>query len=53
MKNTLIRQYRFKFRKNVLVEQGFDKNKTEHQIMMERGYHCVYDCGNMKFEMIL
>jgi hypothetical protein len=53
IKNTLIRYHRFKFRKNVLVEQGFDKNKTEHQIMMERGYHCVYDCGNMKFEMIL
>jgi hypothetical protein len=45
--------YRFKFRKDVLVREGFDKNKTEHQIMAERGYFKIYDSGNMKFKLIL
>jgi len=50
-KNELIRYYRFKFRKNVLVKAGFDNNKTEFEIMTERGYLRFYDCGNMKFEL--
>ncbi len=45
--------HRFKFRKDVLVREGFDAQKTEHQIMSERGYMRIYDCGNMKFELKL
>lgn len=41
--------HRFTFRKNILVSQGFDAQKTEHQIMDERGYYRIYDSGNMKF----
>jgi hypothetical protein len=41
--------YRYSFRKDVLVKQGFDPNKTEQQIMSEREYLRIYDCGNMKF----
>ncbi len=48
-----ILHYRFKFRKDVLVREGFDASKTEHQIMDERGYMRIYDCGNMKFEFKL
>ena len=44
-----ILHYRFGFRKDVLVKQGFDAQLTEHQIMDERGYLRIYDCGNMKF----
>lgn len=33
------------FMKKTLVEQGFDKNKTELQIMEERGIPRIYDCG--------
>jgi len=50
-KNGLIRYHRFKFRKDVLIKEGFDKSKTEHEIMSERNYFCIYDCGNMKFEL--
>jgi hypothetical protein len=47
----LIRYHRFKYRKDVLVKEGFDSNKTENEIMLERGYLRIFDCGNMKFEM--
>ena len=47
------RENRFKFRKDVLVKQGFDKNKSEHEIMLERGIYRIYDCGMMVFEMTL
>ena len=45
-----IRQNRFNFRKDILVKQGFDKNKTEREIMKELNYYRIYDCGNLKFE---
>lgn len=41
--------HRYKFRKSVLVNQGFDSNKTEKQIMGERGYNRIYDCGNIRW----
>lgn len=44
-----VRHHRFNFRKDILVKDGFDPNKTEHQIMLERGYYRVYDCGNKKW----
>lgn len=47
------RENRFKYRKDVLVKQGFDPNKTEKEIMKERGIHRIYDCGSMVFEMEL
>ena len=42
-----VRMNRFMFRKSVLVKDGFDKTKTEHDIMMERGIYRIYDCGTM------
>lgn len=44
------RENRFNYRKNVLVQQGFDANKTERQIMWERGYPRIYDCGTLKYK---
>ena len=43
----LSRLNRFGFRKSVLVNEGFDKKKTEHEIMLERGIYRIYDCGTM------
>ena len=40
---------RFSFRKDILVKQGFDENKTEKEIMSQRGYKRIYDCGSKKF----
>lgn len=45
--------HRFNFRKDVLVKEGYDKEKTEFQIMNERGFFRIYDCGNLKFELII
>jgi hypothetical protein len=47
------RYHRYNFRKDTLVKQGFDKNKSEKIIMDERGYLTTWDCGNYKFEMVL
>ena len=45
-----IRKYRFNFRKDLLIKEGFDVNKTEHQIMLERGIYRIYDSGSLKFK---
>jgi hypothetical protein len=44
------RYSRFAFTKHKLVEMGFDKNKSEHDIMTEQGYFRIWDCGNLKYE---
>jgi hypothetical protein len=46
------RYYRFGFRKNILIKEGFSVIKTEWEIMQEKGYDRIWDCGNMKFEII-
>jgi hypothetical protein len=43
------REHRFNFRKSKLVKEGFDKNKSEEEIMMERGYYRIYNAGNKKW----
>ena len=43
------REHRFKYRKDILVKQGYDKNLTERQIMLDRGINRIYDCGNKKW----
>lgn len=44
-----IRSHRFNFRKDKLVKQGFDNNKTEIQIMTERKIPRIFDCGMEKW----
>lgn len=44
------REHRFKYRKSELVKMGYDKNKSESQIMKELNYNRIYDCGTMVFE---
>jgi G:T-mismatch repair DNA endonuclease (very short patch repair protein) len=44
-----IRRHRFNFNKKKLVEQGFDVNKTELEIMNERGYYRIFSCGQEKW----
>lgn len=39
------RKNRFNFRKSILLKDGYDANKTEHEIMLERGIYRIYDCG--------
>jgi hypothetical protein len=48
--NRYIKRYhRFSFRKDKLIKEGYDKTKTEKQIMMEKGYNTIYDCGSLKY----
>jgi hypothetical protein len=44
-----VRNHRFNFRKDKLVKEGFDKNKTEVQIMKERKIMRIFDCGMEKW----
>ena len=44
------RYHRYKFTKHILVNEGYDKNKTELEIMNERGFLKIYDSGQTKWE---
>jgi len=46
------REYRFKYRKDVLIKNGYDKAKSEHQIMLEIGIYRIYDCGAICYKLI-
>ena len=48
-----VRRHRYSFRKDQLVNSGFDSNKTESQIMNERGILKIFDCGMEKFKIII
>jgi len=43
------REYRFNYRKEFLVKQGYDKNMTEHEIMLSRNIYRIYDSGSLKY----
>lgn len=47
------RYHRFNFRKDTLIMEGYDKNKSEWEIMQEKNYDRIWDCGSLKFEMYL
>jgi hypothetical protein len=44
-----IRHHRFKYNKQRLIKEGFDSNKTEVEIMHERGYYRIYGCGQVRW----
>jgi len=52
-KNSLIRQHRFVFRKNILKDKlkKFDSEKTEYENMIDNGYYRIWDCGHYRLEM--
>lgn len=37
---------RYQCMKHRLVEQGYDTSLSEEQIMLQRGFNKIYDCGN-------
>ena len=41
--------HRFNYRKDKLIRDGYDENKTEHEIMLERKIYRIYDSGSLKF----
>ena len=44
-----VREHRFNWRKSKLIKMGYDKNKTEEEIMLELGYYRIYNAGNRKW----
>jgi hypothetical protein len=44
-----VKKHRFNFRKDKLVKEGADSNKTEVEIMSEKGYYRIFDCGSRKW----
>jgi hypothetical protein len=44
-----VRQHRYKFRKDRLVEDGENIDKSESEIMANRGIFRIYNSGNIKF----
>jgi len=44
------KEHRFNHQKHILIKLGFDKNKTEYQIMSERGYYRIWNTGNGIYE---
>jgi len=44
-----LKKNRFKYRKSELIKQGFDKNLSEHDIMLKRGLYRIYDTGQLKY----
>jgi len=49
----LNRSHRFSFRKDVLVKEGFNKELTEWEIMKLKKYDRIWDCGSLKFELVI
>lgn len=45
----IIRENRFKYRKDKLIKEGWDTNLRESDIMYKKGYFKIWDSGNLKF----
>jgi hypothetical protein len=43
------RHHRSNFMKHKLVKEGYDVNKTEIEIMNERGYYRIFGSGQYKW----
>ncbi len=44
-----IREARFKFNKKKLISEGYDSEKTEVEIMHERGYYRIWGCSQKRY----
>ena len=48
-----VRKHRFNYRKDKLVKEGADSELTEVEIMNQRGYYRIFDCGSKKWSLTL
>jgi hypothetical protein len=48
-KDVGIRINRWNFRKDKLIKEGFNEQLTETEIMKDRGYYRIFDCGSYLF----
>jgi len=47
--DNIVLLHRMNFQKHTLIKTASDKEKTERELMYERGYRRIYDCGNLVF----
>jgi len=47
-----IKYHRSNFMKHKLIKDGANYNKTENEIMIEKGYNKIYGTGNLKYEWV-
>lgn len=47
-----VRENRVKYQKHKLIAAGADPDKTEYEIMKERGYLRIFDCGTIKYQFV-
>ena len=47
-----IKENRFKYRKDKLIEDGFDENMSEREIMTERKIYRIYNSGQLKYKYL-
>jgi hypothetical protein len=45
------RMNRYNFRKDILVKEGYDADKSEREIMSGRKIYRIYDCGNKLYRI--
>ena len=45
-----LRHHRFKYRKDLLIKDGFNKELTEREIMLKRKIYRIYDCGTITYK---
>lgn len=43
------RYHRFNFNKKKLISMGYDKNRTENEIMKNIGYYRIWSCGQIRW----
>ena len=48
-----VRKHRFNYRKDKFVKEGADSELTEVEIMNQRGYYRIFDCGSKKWSLTL
>jgi len=46
------REIHYNYRKKVLIKQGFDKNKSEQEIMKERKIYRIYNSGSFILKLL-
>lgn len=47
------RYHRFNFTKQKLINEGYDPNLSETEIMHQNKYYKIWDCGHLKYELTL
>ena len=47
-----LKENRMNYQKHKLVTLGFDANKSEHEIMLDRNIYRIYDSGNLKYKWV-